>query len=123
MTQYQIMNEALEQMPDYFSSKLFCRVARKLGIDEETIQGNHTLNFLKRKTTKGDSRSTWVKKEKRVVVSANPKGIVTKLFEDYPSQKLIDLTKDDDEWEKSCINYLKSKGYKIMKPVNEFQEV
>ena len=86
-------------MPEIFTSNTFCKQAAKKGVSDRIIQDGYAAKFLKETCIQYETRRTW----KKQVTS-------DQLF--LPVDKLAE-----------SINYLKSLGYKVMKPVNTFEEV
>lgn len=92
-----ILKQTLDNMTDIFSSNEFVKEAARLGFKQRDIDLGKCRNFLIENAEQHGSRRTWRKKN-------------TELFDvENQIQKAIDL--------------LKKHGYKIMKPVNEWQEV
>lgn len=90
----EIFREVLNKMPVQFSTNQFIDKLRKLKVDEYIIKNEHHVGYLK-KHCYSISKRTYVKKENNQ--SSNNK---TELH----------LT------EEICIQFLKEKGYKILKP-------
>jgi hypothetical protein len=94
----QALTEVLNQMPEIFSSNQFVRSCRKKQIHEQIIHSGMIAKFLKNHASKyGSSKRMWIKRATEINV--------------------IDFK------EQECIDYLKSKGFKVMKPVNKFVEI
>lgn len=69
------------------------------------------MRFLKRRAEQGETQSTWVKKQPK----QNP--TQPQRLDLFPTQV------NPDDFEKECIDYLKSRGYKIFLETKQFQEV
>lgn len=96
----QLLEKTLNEMDVYFTSNEFSRVAKINGITQEQIDNGILADFLHKNAIQlSNSNRRWVKKDKRT------------LKPDY-KDKLED-----------AINFLKEKGYKVMKPVTDFVEV
>jgi hypothetical protein len=98
-----ILDKALDEMQNTFSSNEFSEVARKLGITERQIRRGMVTTYLHENAQRHpDSKRMWDKR-----VNGN-----------------IDLFNAPTDMEiKKAIALLKSNGYKIMQPVNEFVEI
>lgn len=96
----QLLEKTLNEMDVYFTSNEFSRVAKINGISQEQIDNGILADFLHKNAIQlSNSNRRWVKKDKRTLKT------------DYKD-------KIDD-----AINFLKEKGYKVMKPVTDFVEV
>ena len=84
---------ALNDMPTQFSSNEFSRKAKKYGLTPRQVQDGVCAQFLHKNCTQMDTKRTWSKAK---------------------------LTDDDIS---RAISLLKSKGYKVLKPVTEYQEL
>jgi hypothetical protein len=94
----QIAQTTLETMPSKFTSKFFCKEARRYGLHDSWINNGNANKFLSENCTKVKER-TWVKSKKSEPILER-------------GQMITD-----------AINLLKSEGYKILKPVKDWQEV
>tara|TARA_R110001592_G_scaffold103236_1_gene290927 strand:- start:308 stop:610 length:303 start_codon:yes stop_codon:yes gene_type:complete len=99
--EYSNLERTLKSMPQYFSSNEFSRKAQKYGVPMWQIKNGIIAKFLHKYAIQTNSRRTWVKKQE----------INTEVIEniDFSVEKAIKL--------------LKSKGYKIMKPITEYKEL
>ena len=94
----------LDQMPDCFTSHEFVKALKKKGFSEKLLRNGYALEFLKRNCRQEARRSkVWYK-----------------VKEGSGQQQIF---QEDDKMEKDAVAYLKSLGYRIMKPVNEWQEM
>ena len=96
----EILTQTLAKMPKLFSSNEFSRVAQKNGITKSQIAHGVISSFLNHNENikRGDTLRTWYKVN--------------------PSSNNI-IYNDVDE----AIKLFKSKGYKVLKPVSEWQEL
>ena len=85
--------KALDEMPNVFSSSEFCKKARLLGITTNQVRKAVCSKFLKENAIHIEKRT-------------------------YTKNKDNDKT-----YIEKCINYLKSKDYKVFKPVTEYKEL
>ncbi len=99
MNTYDLFFKTLNEMPEIFTSNTFCKQAEINGVEARIIHDGYAAKFLKETCIQYESRRTW----KKQVTS-------DQLFP--PVDKLTE-----------SISYLKSLGYKVMKPVNTFEEV
>jgi hypothetical protein len=122
-----IFSKALDSMPNNFGSKEFISKCVKLGIPKTVVtNSNRVADFLKNNTERMSYR-TWKKKghvkgERELMREAANK-----------MSGIINLTGAHDAHEQgkqsevltveSCIEFLKSNGYKVMKPVSEWVEI
>jgi hypothetical protein len=98
----EILEKTIKQMPDVFTSNYFNNQAIKNGYPEELLKRKGLSKFLHIYAYNSNEFSkTWTKKKQKVSLD----------------NKSIALS--DEE----MINHLKSKGYKIMRPVNEWIEI
>jgi len=109
MTRLQIIEKTINQMPKIFNSSEFNKAAIKNGYPKKLIVHNGLYKFIRMYAFNETPYSkTWTKKSKNEVaetvqeVKADPTFILN---------------------EKDCIDFLKSKGYKIMKPIQEYIEL
>jgi hypothetical protein len=101
-----LLHKTLSEMPNVFTSNEFNKKAVTNGYSKTQLQKKGLGTWLKKYCDNmyGGSK-TWVKKE----------------FKDKKHKP--DLYSSDNKIsEEQLINYLKSKGYKVMKPVNEWVE-
>jgi len=90
-----ILEKTISEMPNSFTSNEFNKRARKNGYPAKNLQRKGLASFIKKYANNAYPGSkTWIKKTS--------------------SESLIR--------EEEMIEHLKSKGYKIMKPVNEWVE-
>tara|TARA_R110002020_G_scaffold17376_4_gene61108 strand:- start:2515 stop:2793 length:279 start_codon:yes stop_codon:yes gene_type:complete len=90
-----LLDKALKQMPREFSSKSFNKAVAKLNIMEEPIKSSVTRCYLEIKCDNTDRKCFWTKKAVQ--------------------QEIPDAEK--------YIDTLKSLGYKIQRPVTQWEEV
>ena len=90
------LQKALNDMPNYFSSNQFSRKAKRYGLTLRQVQSGVCAQFLHQNCIQMDTKRTWSKKQEHSEISRNV---------EY------------------AINLLKSKGYKVLKPVTEYQEL
>ena len=102
-----ILEKTMEEMPRVFTSREFNKSAIRKGYPEEIIRRNSGLSeFIKLHAyNNGHGGKTWTKK------NAEP---------DLLFSNDIEFYKEEIEY---FIKALKSKGYKVMKPVNEWVEL
>lgn len=93
-----ILNQTLDQMPLVFSSNYFSIKAQKNGLDKYLINQGVIAQFLEKNCIRL-GRRRWQKKP-------------TKVTDVTPSDKLAE-----------AIRLVKSYGYKVLKPVNEWVEL
>ena len=91
-------NEVLDVMPDYFTSNMFVNKLRKLGVPKNIIQGQNHVGFLMTQCERVTNR-TWQKINQET------------------------LEPSDEVLEQNCIEFLKLRGYKIMRQVSQYEEV
>lgn len=104
----EILLEVLNEMPRYFSSNQFCKVAREHGYPDWEIERDKHVNFLSMNCTRDiHSNRMWYKKTTHIQNSI--------VFNDQIKQ---DVNTVDE-----AIRILKAEGYKVMKPVTEFVEL
>jgi hypothetical protein len=87
-----ILNSALQSMPNEFSSNQFSKKAQQLGLSKDKINEGTIGRYLTFNCNRGSTIRTWQKKV--------PDTMQPDLFE--PTEEM-------------CIRILKEKGYKIMK--------
>lgn len=95
------LQKALNNMTKHFSSNQFSKEAKKHGITPRQVQDGICAKFLHKNAIQSNTKRTWIK-----IVEFDTK-----------SKRNIDY---DIEY---AINLLKSKGYKILKPITEFKEL
>lgn len=93
------LKQALEKMPYTFTSHMFCRVAANYGLTKRDIDNGVVAYFLKQNCNQLSSKRSWAKK----TAGTNT------IFQTSTLEEAIKMVKDA--------------GYKVMKPVNEWQEV
>ncbi len=95
----EILQKTLGQMRVSFSSNEFSKKARKNGLTDFEVANGVIATFLHRNAIQGETRRTW---SKRINLTPNKSN----------SDKLMD-----------AITLLKDNGYRVLKPVSEWQEV
>ncbi len=85
--------EVLEAMPSTFSGKLFRNTCVEHGLDSEMVKKGITTSFLHLNAILMDGTRTWMKKEE----------VEVQVY-------FADSTKEQE-----CIEYLKAKGYRVLK--------
>ena len=113
----------LDEMPKKFSSTEFCGLAKDLGIDEKTIHHGLAASFLHKHTHKIKGTRTWVKTDahtKKRVMQLSKEG---KTYREISAKTGVGMgsihnikTEMPACDENSCIECLKAKGYKVLKP-------
>jgi superfamily I DNA and/or RNA helicase len=100
-----VLQEALKQMPDRFTSQMFTREAIKKGYSERMIKNNGAKSFLHAHAVNDFRGSkTWTKKT-----------VIKKKELDFSAASEFAL--------EAMVETLKSHGYKVLKPVNEWVEL
>jgi len=94
-----ILQKTLDEMEFSFSSNQFSKKARKNGLSKQEISNGIIAIFLHRNAIQGNTRRMWRKSN----TLDSPKKIEDKIAE--------------------AIDLLKSSGYKILKPINEWIEL
>jgi len=90
-----ILEKTINEMPNTFTSNEFNKKAIKNGYPAKNLKRKGLASFIKKYADNAyEGSKTWVKRNKTISIMS------------------------DEE----MINYLKNKGYKIMKPVNEWVE-
>lgn len=119
-----IFSKSLESMPDNFGSKQFISKCVKLGIPKTVVtNSNRVADFLKNNTERMSYR-TWKKKRQEkndrqlMREAANKMSFLKITHEDCAKELETNILTVE-----SCIEFLKSKGYKVMKPVSEWVEI
>lgn len=105
----EIFNQILKEMPNEFTTNMFVKSMRQKNISESIIKNQRHIPFLTSKCERF-TRNTFGKKYQRDL-----------LFESSTESK-IEYKKNNMD-EKDAIEFLKSKGYKILKPITEYQEL
>jgi hypothetical protein len=106
----QILEKTITEMPNTFTSNEFGKQATLNGYPNKRSQNKHFSKFLiKYAENEGFRSKTWHKKVRK------------KYFDDKPiiREKIVSTFDNVEE----AIKLLKSKGYKIMKPINEWVEI
>ena len=100
ITQRQILEKTMNEMPNIFTSNEFTKRAILNGLPKPRNNNGFGdfIEFYAVNEYKGSK--TWSKK-----------------------QQVFKNTETISIDEKTCIDFLKSKGYKILKPINQFEEV
>jgi hypothetical protein len=122
-----LLNEALDQMPNSFTSYEFYQVLRSLNyVIESSKDYNFILKFLKKRTKQdSDSTKVWhlIIKEQKDIAPQPSKS------EEKPQEpvkeKLSQMTIDDviNEEIGKAVKLLKNNGYKVLKPVSKYVEL
>lgn len=93
----EVMENALLKMPSEFTSNEFCLKLREMGISKDFTSSGSVGDFLKRKCNQSNySKRTWQKSTKNT-----------------QSEMTIE----------SAIRLLKSEGYRVLMPINEWKEL
>jgi AAA+ superfamily predicted ATPase len=92
----EILEQTLKKMPLHFSSNYFISCAKKKGLSQIEVNNGIVKNFLIMNAKRGDSKRLWYKKAPNV---------------------------DGNDKLTEAIAFIKSKGYRVMKPVNDWIEV
>jgi hypothetical protein len=87
------LTQVLENMPATFSGKLFRNTCIEHGLDINMVKKGITTSFLHLNAILMEGTRTWMKKD----------------------AVEIEIYLSDSTREEECIQYLKEKGYKIMK--------
>lgn len=102
---------AFEAMPDIFTSRVFNKKALSLGYPKSMLQGNGLAGFLHRYAdNQGKFSKVWRKKS------------VPEPVKDEFSNAISAPEPVKDEISKA-IFLLKSKGYRVLKPINDWEEL
>ena len=120
MRQTEILEQSLNQMNGIFSSREFLNAFRQNGGDDKVI-GYHSQSFLKSNcdplNPKHKKCKTWVKKtqeNKQVeLFNEDPEIVQSVISEPLVIQYLFDHANG----ERICIEFLKTRGYKLFKAV------
>ena len=105
MKNQQVYQQALESMPNNFSSINFCRELRELGMSETIIQRDEYQFFLHQFCNKLSKK------------------MYSKKIAPITQLQLHGIDTDFPDFVKAAIDWFKQNGYKIMKPVTEFKEL
>ena len=114
-TLLKIVMDTFNEMPDIFTSFEFNRAALENGYPERLLRGRGLANYLRRFADNDFYRSKqWTKK------GATPAVVQTKIAEETTEPKSSNIEGVSIE---ECIQILKNAGYKVMKPVSEWEEL
>ena len=97
----QLFLQTLEEMPDIFTSNLFCYTAKQKGVYKRDIADGQAATFLSSHAKQYGSKRRWIKLG-YIVNQANVK----------PTLNI-----------EEAISLLKNAGYKVMKPKTEWEEL
>lgn len=103
----ELLTKTLDQMNLEFSSNEFSRQALKNGLSKRTIDKGIMRDFLVRNCHRGDTKRMWVKKYNTHTIEWK-----TPIHDSVVNDPIQD-----------AIELLKSKGYRVMKPVSEWVEI
>ena len=106
----EMFDQILKEMPNEFTTNLFVKKMRERNISESIIRNQRHIPFLTSKCERY-SRNTFAKKYLRNTL-IEPEFQVSKV--EYKKSEFN---------ESSCIEFLKSKGYKILQPITEYKEL
>ena len=95
------LQRALNEMPNVFSSNEFGTHTKRYGVTKKQINAGVLAKFLHRNAVQLSSKRMWRKK--------NP-------------DNLFSMDNADDQVQ-DAIKLLKSLGYRVLKPVTEYQEL
>lgn len=87
------LTEVLEAMPSTFSGKLFRNTCLEHGLDTEMVKKGITTSFLHLNAILIEGTRTWMKKD----------------------EMQLEIYFSDSTKEQECIQYLKEKGYRVLK--------
>ena len=108
MIQHEILLKAFNQMPNTFTSNEFGNAARAAGYSKRRTKNGQLGMFLSRYADNEYRGSkTWTKKTAIDLIE--------------PVRAASNLISFENE--EKIIQYLKSKGYKIMKPTTNWEEI
>jgi hypothetical protein len=107
----ELFDQILKEMPIEFTTNLFVKKMRERNISESIIRNQRHIPFLTSKCERY-SRNTFAKKYQR-----------NNLFENQNIVEKIEYNKSATLTENQCIEFLKSKGYKILQPITEYKEL
>jgi hypothetical protein len=93
----------LDEMPSTFSGKQFCKKCIEYGIDPDIVKKGIPTSFLYIHANIIEGTRSWIKKDVKVYQPIERVDEI--IFDTVP-----ELT-----YEQECIQYLKEKGYKILK--------
>lgn len=104
----ELLNEVFNEMPNEFSSHDFCKVLAGKGFSRAKIKKGAAAEYLKSVSIQNEKWSrTWRKIPVQPQLSIH----------DINVPVAMSMT------EQGAIAYLKSLGYKIMKPINQWEEI
>lgn len=107
-----ILEKTFKQMPRIFTSNAFNKKAVENGYPRYLIKNNGTAWFLHKYADNDEERTkTWTKKAKDIVLDISA-------FSNISKSNMYRFSSIQE-----IIAFLKSKGYKIMKPVSEWVEL
>jgi len=101
----------LKEMSYEFSTTAFIRALRDLGFSEIVIQSQKHLSFLQKKCNRL-TRNTFSKKQPKIDMF-NAVMPIQQIKDDIVPTLTVE----------EAIDFLKSKGYKVYKPITEFIEL
>ena len=104
MREQELLNNILAKMPNHFSSNQFSRTGKKMGLSKISITNGIISLFLNATCERGDTLRTWYK------IKEEPRYSI-------PVANRTELTLVE------CIEFLKAHGYKVLKPVSNWEEV
>jgi hypothetical protein len=105
MKYVQTLNKVLAEMPEQFTSNNFADVARSYGIPNARIANGICAQFLHPRCIQIHGTRIWARRGSAILKDADVK----------PKQN----TSDKD----AAIALLKSLGYRIMKPITQYEEI
>jgi len=101
----EILEKTFDQMPRIFTSNAFNSKAVKNGYPKRLLKNNGLAWFLHKYADNDKDRTkTWVKRNTAITYQ-------TEIIKEYKFKNVDEI-----------ISFLKNKGYKIMKPVNDWVE-
>jgi hypothetical protein len=106
----ELFDQILKEMPNDFTTNMFVKKMREKNISESIIRNQRHIPFLTSKCERY-TRNTFAKKYQR-----------TTLFEPDIQVGKVEYKKTELT-ESSCVEFLKSKGYKILQPITEYKEL
>lgn len=104
MKEQELLNNILAKMPNHFSSNQFSKTGKKMGLSKISVSNGIISLFLNATCERGDTLRTWYKIKEQIIASNE-----------------ISMRKEFTISE--AIAFLKSHGYKILKPVSNWEEV
>ena len=118
-----VLQKTITEMPKHFTSHKFNRQAIINGYPEARLKNKGLSSFLKKYANNDGLRSKhWTKIDFVISVDSQNKNNQVSIYddgEDFKREKVLGENSITDE---QMIQHLKSKGYKIMKPINEWLE-